>query len=552
VGNSDVCCINFTGADVMSNQNAGNPCQVDVFIPTPTYPSHYNTVDGFTNGIINDISTSNRHISEPDGAHVPSTGVAGQFNTDGWSDRVAYHPCSRDATPQYLSNADILLDDLLTSINVDILDADGVGILANNSIDPIDADGAVTANGITITISAIGPMSDKYKARLDVDVDLTSIIPNSGRYTIVITHTSGGVDYVKSQELFFDAQSNTSMLSGVSITENNANRITKYLSGVQYYDIGSPFTVDISDIDYLNGESYPNDQVNIVAPMLGVPALNLGPTGASTHDLTNWDENWNDMDDTYHNDSWSIVAANYCFIGDGVATAHTIDWTNGANINSNSYPVLINTWTQQSDELSEYFIDEAFRLESDFATAFDSTQELGAYDGGVHAQQICGKLKVPSTSTVTNGNNPDFSTRNPLSNPDYTSVNGNEYYRRFTDVTNQVRTSFTMDIQGFTLSDIENCRVEIWIFIPGVMATPCPVHSSSTYNFGTYDADTTTGTNTLPCGPFDDAMRVASSTANSIDVSFGTYGMDATHNYFEMKLVINDSSIEPSEILISW
>jgi len=548
VVNSDVCCINFTGADVFSNQNASNPCQVDVFIPTPTYPSHYNTADGFTNGIVSDVAVSNRHIAEPDSVHVPVTGTSGEYNVNGWADRVDFHPCSRDTTPSYHNVADVLLDDLATYLKVDVIDADGVGILATRLLNPITGDIVDSGDGITITVSLFGAVADKYKARLDVDIDLAQIIPNSGRFTIVITHTSGGSDYVKNQELFYDAQSNTSILSGVSLTENNATRITKYLSGIQYYDLGSPFIVDIADIDYLNGESYPDDQVNIVAGMLGVPALNLGPVGASGHDLTGWVENWNDDDDTYHNDAWAITATNYCYIGDAIATAHTIAWPNGADVNSAGYPVLINTWTQQSDALSEYFIDEAFRLESDSSTAFDSTQDLNGYEGGIHAQQICGKLKVPSTSTATNDNN----TRNPLTNPDYTPVNGNEYYRRFFDITNSVRTSFTMDIQGFTLSDLENGRVEMWIFIPGVMATPCPVHGTSTYNFGTYDADMNTGTNTLPNGPFDDAMRVASSTANSINVSLGTYGLDASHNFFEMKLVIKDSTIEPSEILISW
>jgi len=550
--NAEVCSLNFIGADVLSNQNQTNPCQVDVYIPTPQYPSHYNTSDGFTNGIIASLSVSDRHVSEPDGAHVPVTGVSGEFNENGWADRVALHPCSRDTTPAYYPVGDILLDDLATILNVKIFDADGTTILAEHELDPIDSDTTTSGSGITITISLFGPVSDKYSARLDVDIDLSQIIPNSGRFTVVITHTSGGVDYVKSQELFYDAQSNSAMLSGVTINENAATRITKNLSGIQYYDLGSPFEVDISDIDYLNGESYPDTQVVIACTDLGVPTLNLGPDGGTGHDLTGWIENWNDNNDSYNNDDWKITATNYCFIGDAVADAHTVDWVNGSDVNSNSYPALVNTWTQQSDALSEYFIDEAYRLESDSATPFDSSQDLNTYDGGVHAQQICGKLKVPSTSTATNNNNPDFSTSNPLTNPDYTGANGNEYYRKFFDITNSVRTSFIMDIQGFTLNDLETCKVEIWIFIPGKMTTPCPVHGSSTYNFGTYDADMSTGTNTLPCGPFDDAMRVLSSTTNSINVSLGNYGLDATHNALEMKLVINDSTIEPSEILISW
>ena len=554
VVNSEVCCINFTGADVLANQNVGNPCQVDVFIPTPTYPSHYNTADGFTNGAIASMPTVARHIAKPSGPHVPVVGVNGEFNTGGWDDQVATHPCSRTSSLVYAPTQDILVDDdTTTTFTVTILDADGVGILATHTLDPIVGNTVSdSGDGIVITVSLFGPASDKFKARIDTDIDLNLIIPNSGRFTAVMTHFSGGVDYVKSQEFFYDTQSNTASLTGVTLNENAGARVIKNLSGIKYYDLHSPFEIDIADIDNLNGDSYPQTQVRITAGSLGVAPLNLGPTGPATHDLTGWVDDWNDIDDTYNNTNWQIVATNYCYVGDAIANANTIDWSNGALVPSNAYPVLINTWTQQSDELSEYFIDEAFRLENDSVTPFDSTQDLNTYSGGVYAQQICGKLKVPSTSTATNDNNPDFSARNPLTNPDYTLANGNEYYRRFIDTTNSVRTSCTMDIQGFTLSDLENGRIEMWLNIPGKMATPCPVHGSSTFNFGTYDSDMATGTNTLPNGPFDDSMRISSSTANSINISFGTYGLDATHNYFEMKLIINDSAIEPSEILVSW
>ena len=45
--------LNFLGVDVLAQENAGEPCQVDIYIPPPTFGSHFNTTDGTTNGECN-------------------------------------------------------------------------------------------------------------------------------------------------------------------------------------------------------------------------------------------------------------------------------------------------------------------------------------------------------------------------------------------------------------------------------------------------------------------------------------------------------------------
>jgi len=553
--NSSVCAINFIGADVMSNQDPNNSCQVNVYIPTPAYPSHYNTVDGNTNGVVANTPTSQRVIAKPSG---PRGSNPGEYNENGWSQRLTERPCTRNDNVSYNNVADILLDDESTVLKVEVFDADGTTVLATNTIDPVNSNTTSTVDNITINISDYGASSDKFKAKIQVSIDLSSIIPNSGRVTVKITHTSGGTDYVKSQEFFYDSESNTAAINGnVNIQENSSNRIIKYLSGVKYYDLSSPFIIDIDDIDNLNGDSYPQNQMLLTAHNMGLPDINIHDT-SSGHDLTDWTNDWNDVDDSYHNENWDITAHDYCFVGDGVANANTIDWTSGPVVSSPAYPMLINTWGSHSDELSEYFLDEDFRLMSDFSTAWDSTQSLVTYDGNdTGVQTMCGRIKVPGTSSATNANNPDFSSRNPLSNPDYTGLTGNNYYRKFTDTTSSVRSSCTLHIDGFTLQDLKDNKVEIWINIPGRFNTFCPVHSTSEYNFSTFDADLNTGSNgPYPTGSstahYDDALRVNSSTDYEINITFGSYGLDSTHNFFEMRLIINDDTIEPQQITVSW
>lgn len=553
--NPDVLSINFIGADVLSNQDPTNPYQVNVYIPTPNYPSHYSTVDGNTNGTISNVPTNNRYIATPSGPRGMADGL---YNTNTWDSRTATHPVTRDSTLNFNNTDNVLLDDELTVFTAEVIDADGVTVLATNTISPVNGNTSVTLQGITINVTNYGPSNDKFQCRFSTLFNLGTIIPYSGRVTIRTTHTSNGVDYIKAQELFYDSEPNTAVLSGVNIQENNATRIIKYLSGVKYYDFGSPFIVDIADIDNLNGDSYPYNQVRLTGTNMGLPNINIHDNAPSPHDLINWTNDWDDIDDSYHKEDWAITSTNFCFVGDGIANANTIDWSSGPVVASSPYPVLINTWTSQSDELSEYFLDEDFRLMSDFNTPWDSTQSLVTYDGGDNSvQTICGRIKVPGSLSSTNSNNPDFSTRNPLTNPDYTGLTGKRYYRKFTDVTNSVRSSCVMHIEGFTLQDLRDNKVEMWINIPGRFVTPCPVHSISDFNFGTFDGDLGTGSNgPYPTGgsalTYDDSIRVNSSTTNDIVISFGSLGLDAAHNFFEVMLIINDSTIEPEQMVVSW
>jgi len=552
---TQACAINFTGVDVLASQDPTNPCQVNVYIPSPSYPSHYTTLDGNTNGTIPNVPVSSRYVAVPS---APRGTNPGEYNENGWAVKLNAHDCIRNNTINYNNSENILLDDESTTLKVEVLDADGSTVLATNTIGPINGNTSSTIDNITIVVTNYGPVSDKFQAKFQVQVDLSSIIPNSGRVTIKITHTSGGTDYIKGQELFYDSEPSTASINGsVSIQENAGSRIIKYLSGIKYYDLNSPFIVDITDIDNLNGNTYPFNQMLLTGTNMGLPNINIHDNSGG-HDLTNWTNDWDDIDDSYHKEDWDITSTNFCFVGDGIANANTIDWTSGPVVPSAAYPVLINTWAPQSDELSEYFLDEDFRLMSDFSTAWDSTESLVTYDGGDNSvQTMCGRIKVPGSLSSTNSNNPDFSSRNPLTNPDYTGLTGNNYYRKFTDTTNSVRSSCTIHIEGFTLQDLKDNKVEMWINIPGRFITQCPVHSTSEFNFGTFDADLGTGSNgPFPTGGstahYDDAIRVNSSTAHDIAISFGSLGLDSTHNFFEVQLIINDDTIEPQQMTVAW
>jgi len=479
--------------------------------PCP-YPSHFNTTDGTTNGDVSSVPTYNRYISTP-----------GLFNTGGWDDGNT-HPTTHSNSVSYNTPEPVRFETQDTDFIVTVYDADGSTILEQTQVVDINADTTVSNGGVTVQISSFTTSSDQWEAMVSISVSLSTIIPNSGRVTVLMEHINPSGTYSKQQEFFYDSTSHTATLSGVTITENTASRIINFLSGVQFYSLGSPFVVDIADIDYLNSESYPFTQVQVRGSDFGLPQLNLRGS-----DLNGWTNDWDDVDDTYHNDSWSITSANFCHEGDASCNANTVDWSNGSIVDSNHQNILVNTWSQQSDELSEFFRDEVFRQTSTYGS-WDSTQNLTTYDHQNHAQVICGRVQVPDT---------DYSGYNPLSNPDYSSYNGNEYYRTFTDVNNNTRTTAYLTIAGFTVDDLINNRIELWFFIPGKWASECFAHGTDVYNFSTFNGD-------------NDPIRVSDSTSGVVHISFGTLGLDSSNNELRMRMVINDPSIKPAQILVGW
>jgi len=489
--------------------NGGGGC------PCP-YPSHFNTTDGTTDGRINDIAIWNRYVSHP---------TSGEFLTDGWDDHNL-HPVTDDSTVIYAPIEKILFDDLSTDFYATVTDGSGA-VIAALVVSNVTGNGTHSQNGITLEITDFGASGDKYEGNVRFTFDLGTIFGGASGYTeIEMRHESGGNAYTKNQIFFYDSRPLTASLSGVTISEDTPNRLTNYLSGVQFYSLSSPFIVDIADIDYLNADSYPNTQVQITGSDYGLPTLNIsGENG----DITDWVYDWNDSDDSYHNGDWEITAMNFCHEGPGHVTAHVIDWVVGPDVNSADQNILVNTWVQQSNELEEHFHDEIFRQTSTRGT-WDSTQDLRNYDDQNGAQVICGRLQAPDT---------DYSGYAPLTNPDYSNYNGNTYYRSFIDVQGLVRGSAHLHIQGFTLDDLIHNRIELWFFIPGKWTSECYAHTTEVFNYSTFNGD-------------NDPIRVSDSTTDDIHISFGTLGLDSSHDTLEWRLVINDASIKPTDIVLTW
>jgi len=505
--------LKFVGADVSASKTNTN--EVTVYIPSASFSPFYNTGAGS----VPDISTQNRHVANP-------TAEGNPYKIGDWS-AGTLHACTNSGTWNFNSPV-VSFEDETTTVEAFVYDADGVEI-ATLLTPAITGNTVETGNNIRIEISNFAPENSKFMGRIRVRFTTSAYDTDGGRYSIRIVHHNSAIDYIKVQSnVFYDPNPINPDITGITIQESIG--VFKYLSGLKYYDEGSTFQVDILDIDNINNSSYPTNFIFNDLSEYGIPDQNLGSS-----DLTNWNYQFDDIDDTYQDTSATITQDDYRFIGtDCNIATHWIDWTNGSDVNSPNKAILIDTWDVESDELSEYFIDESFRRVAGYTgseASWDSTQDMTSYDDNSGLMVQDGRLQTMRT---------DWSSYEPTGNPNYTGFSGaGTYFRRFIDISNLVRGNCSIAIQGFTLQNLIDEDVKMWIMIPGRFTSPCFVHGAALYDFGTFNGD-------------NDPIRTGASTTNDIRVSFGTLGLDSTHNEFIMGIEISDSTIRPESIVVSW
>ena len=214
--------------------------------------------------------------------------------------------------------------------------------------------------------------------------------------------------------LFYDSESNVAAIAGLTIVENTP--VEKRLSGVYFYTIGSTFQIDISDIDFLNGDSFPTTQVEVVGSEYGLPAKTLFGT-----DLISWTNNHDAENASYQDLAWVVSKSNFCSVSlDANISARTIDWANGSYINSADDAIAVDTYTDNSSRIFHDFRAEDDRFTSAWAS-WDETQDLNSYDDNLGLQCRCSRLMYPTV---------DYGAFAPSagSQPDYSSSTGTRTY----------------------------------------------------------------------------------------------------------------------------
>jgi len=402
VGTTSV--LNFIGADVVAKPGTG---KINVYIPTPDYVSHFNTGDGNNSAVAGGITTVNRHVSSP-------TAVGNPFDIGGWV-AGSLQSCHNSGIVNIITaGSSSFLDNLTTTLTVSVYGADGVTVIATHNL-VVVGDANTSANGITIDIANFGPDTDQYRGDISVDLDMTTILPNGGRYSYTVEHNDAGdgIFTFSQNDLFYDIDDTAATTSIPTIIESAGNTY-RQVSGVYNFTTGNQFTVNIADIDNINSDSYPGTVVEILGGEYALPNLNL-----TVSDLTGWTVSHDNLNASYSKNDWAISVAQYCdTTTTGSISSGAKDWTDEAKHNSVNSSFVINTYTDNSTAIYEDFRLETRRFTSGGAN-WDSSQDLTTYDGGTVLQYSCSRLIYPSL---------DYALYEPnVSNqPDYSGVSGDK------------------------------------------------------------------------------------------------------------------------------
>tara|TARA_Y100000385_G_C13088290_1_gene637461 strand:- start:397 stop:2679 length:2283 start_codon:yes stop_codon:yes gene_type:complete len=422
--------INFVGADVLA-QDSGTPGTVNVFIPVPTFASHFNTTDGSTNGTVSEggfTRSASIRISDPQ-----NEGTGTPFKTGGWAG--TNHPAFNSKDPSTPVPITFTTSGQVTgfsdsnignaNINVIVYDADGVTELENFTTNTIFAAGSYNSpsNRILVNITNFQNDANRKKADVQITVNIGDIFTfagrSGGRFHVKCTMTTdsttdSGASYSYTQpEIFWDANNDgaypsTPQINGsVTIIESTSlpSIITKYLSGVEYYDLNSRFEINVNSIDKLNSNTQgqggaSNYNLLVEGTDYGLtpvqePAWDptSWPTGFS---LTGWTNDYDASNISIDYDEWDITTSNWRFRNtDATIKSKAYDpWLDSGFVNSNPSEILIDTYGVTSDKLTERFDDEAQRL----------TRSLGSYQPIVSSSVLASSgLANQTTSTISTG-----------------------------------------------------------------------------------------------------------------------------------------------------
>jgi len=509
--------LNFVGTGVLAKVDPMVPGRINIYIPPPAYSAAFS---------IDNVDTANRYVAAP-----------GPYGVGTWNLSVV-HPCLRTSPLTYTSSHPhssgtfTINNNVSTTLRVRVYDSDNLSVLAENLL-TLTGNANQNINNINLTIWSWQTEGDKFAARMNCSINLAAIMPQGGRFLIEFVHNNGSDGIVTRTQgpMFYDIEPAVQAISGLSIAENTVSS-SKWLSGIRYYTIGDTFDIGIADLDNMNANSYPQPFVAVDSwGEYGIPNFDLNGS-----DLTGWTNAWNDVDDSYLG-THAITRPSFRYIGTAAnITAQVTDWVAGASAASGDASVCIDTYVPESTQLAEYFTDEAYRRRWGFAgteALWDSTQDMTAYDDNKGMMTMGGLLQTRYGDW--NGHAPGLG-----ANPDYTGFAGwGTYCRRFIDVAGLVRGSATMTISGFTVTDLVNSDVRMWIMIPGRWTSPCYCHGPLTFDFGTFNGD-------------NDPIRTSDSAGGTLKMSFGALGLNATYTYFIMCIEIQNPAIRPDSIIVSW
>lgn len=407
--------INFVGADVEAQ--AGNSGIAIIYIPPPTFASHYNTQDGTTDGRVRQsgVTVETRFISKP-----TSEGNPFQTGGDAESNALASNSTSITLAP---SGAVTAMDN--STFKVDVTQPDGT-VMETYTTPSITGNSTNTsASGdIVVTISSYAADTTKFKGQVSILVTYSDILSTAGfdggKFNIVITQTvtdgtgphvfnlSTSTNPTIQGDFFFDTNTLPSFPQNVAIVETGGSVVTKHLSGLEYYTTGSQFTASCDGLDNLNrNTALTSSNITVLDnSTYGFTNLNQSPLpgGTGNANFTGWTSAFDNTGTSYSNTAITINRSSFRYTGTlGRINIRTnLVWGGGNRTTASSNAnILVDTFSTSSTNLSEIFDSENRRLESDYTTAWTSTNPLSADRAATCKIQVVDNALIQGGDTIT-------------------------------------------------------------------------------------------------------------------------------------------------------
>ena len=583
----------------------GNTPTVTVWIPTPPpaiYASHFNTMDGNTNGVISDnINGVNVRISSPtsEGNPFQVGDWAGQNKLTITQNTITIH--STDKVTGFSS--DVNGD---STITVDFIGADGT-TLSSLTSPTLYGNTSISSGGVSMTISGYSIDDSgvpdlytiKWKANISITVNITTIFSSlgldGGRFSIRISHktdsTDGGSIYTyQTNEVFYDSNPNTPSITSTTISEssNSDNIITKHISGVEYYTTGSVFEVLVSGIDNLNKNTQGfnggvSKNFTLSSANYNLPSLDLKAWSPTVGSFIGWDNYYKNSGVNYTYLNWTIQASStYRYRGNGAnVSSRAYDPWNSSSLNTSSSSfVLIDQFSDNSTRLGESFNGETNRLKrvSSTYSTWDSTDILGNNitdqtgnytfcDACVVGGYLVRPDKYHRTDTAISVASPDLTLSKPNkggSNPNYTNHTGvATYHRKFWTTSALNIPSFVMTFGGIwptqypdAKTALENSQIKVYIRkVSSLIGNYGPDSSPLALHGGLFNSGS-------PDKPFDDGNGGVDSLGslirtgvgvnnNTINATFG--GSHAQYGFWmELQIINPDIKIDFINVTLNF
>lgn len=415
--------INFIGATVNTFVNEDD-MSIDVYIPSAALSSHFNTIDGSTNAIVQKTQAELRYISKPSFDGAP-------FRIGDWIPGTL-KKCIKD-TIEY-NIADYVFIDKVSKFKVSIMQN-------SENIDYLEFD---CNNGTYTTPNIICSLSNKtkelthFKCNLNFKFNLINLL--KGRFLIKIEYigASGTFSFLE-DELFFDSNlEQATIISSVSVF----NKVNKFLSGVKYIGPNSSILLS-STLKNAKNLTFPLNIMDIDGSNCGISSQAINFTELNL-------QNYNfDTDISYNRE---LTFLNNKFFDSGLVLKTRVnDWTKGEFINT-SFSELVDTFLDSSTRVYEDFVSETNRLTSNLQS-FDSSLILGTSD----LQLYNSKLVYPQINFSSFYNNPN-----------YMGFSGNRNYLRKFWHTNVSHSNGLFSISSNIREEDLNSKIKIEISLDNI------------------------------------------------------------------------------------